>query len=296
MKQIKFFVIALIAMALMPGCNSKTDTDRGKGIDSVNTELQDALEVADAEKDSLLALMNEINQGMLQIKQMQDIVTVQDLSQETPDRKQQLRADMDAIQKAISERQKKLADLERRLSQSDSYTKELKSTIDGLKAQLATQQSIIDDLNQRLAAAHAEIESLNTQVDSLTSVNKAEREQKNAAQEENARLTEDVNELNTCYYAIGTEKELKEHRIIEKKGLLRNKTKIMEGDYEKNYFTKADKRVLNEIDLHSKKAEVLTKHPKDSYTIVEAGGTQKLVISNSKRFWEQNNFLVVKIN
>ncbi|MBQ7690142.1 MAG: hypothetical protein IJT30_02975 [Muribaculaceae bacterium] len=296
MKQIKFFVIALIAMALMPGCNSKTDTDRGKDIDSVNTELQDALEVADAEKDSLLALMNEINQGMLQIKQMQDIVTVQDLSQETPDRKQQLRADMDAIQKAISERQKKLADLERRLSQSDSYTKELKSTIDGLKAQLATQQSIIDDLNQRLAAAHAEIESLNTQVDSLTSVNKAEREQKNAAQEENARLTEDVNELNTCYYAIGTEKELKEHRIIEKKGLLRNKTKIMEGDYEKNYFTKADKRVLNEIDLHSKKAEVLTKHPKDSYTIVEAGGTQKLVISNSKRFWEQNNFLVVKIN
>ena len=296
MKQIKYFVAVIIVLALMPGCIDKGRTEASDTVDSVNTELQDALATADAEKDSLLALMDEISRGMIEIKQMQDIVSVQDLSQETPNRKQQLQADMEAIQKAIVERQKKLADLERRLSQSDGYTKELKRTIEGLKAQLATQQSMIDDLTQRLAAAHAQIENLNTQVDSLTSAATAEREQKQAVQEENARLTEDVNALNTCYYAIGTEKELKEHRIIEKKGLLRNKTKIMEGDYEKNYFTKADKRTLTEIDLHSKKAEVLTKHPKDSYSIVEAGGTKRLVITAPARFWEQNNYLVVKIN
>lgn len=295
MKKIKYFVISMVALALMPGCrdNAKVD-DNSLTADSIKAELEDSLATASAEKDSLLALMDEINEGMLQIKHMQDIVTVQDLSRETPDRKQQLRADMIAIQQSIAERSKKLNDLEKRLSQSNNYTEKMKKTIEGLKAQLATQQGIIDDLTKQLAAAHVEIENLNTRVDSLNTVTQTVREEKKAVQDENTRLTEDVNSLNTCYYAIGSKKELKEHKIIET-GFLR-KTKIMEGDYEKSYFTKADKRTLSEIELHSNKAEVMSKHPKGSYSIVDVGGTKKLVITNSTRFWEQSNYLVVKIN
>lgn len=295
MKKIKFLVIGLVAMALMPGCRENaTVNDNTLAVDSIKSELEDSLATASAEKDSLLALMDEINEGMLQIKQMQDIVTVQDLSRETPDRKQQLRADMIAIQEAIAERTKKLNDLEKRLSQSNNYTDKMKKTIEGLKTQLANQQGIIDDLTKQLAAAHVEIKNLNTRVDSLNTVTQTVREEKKAVQEENTRLTEDVNTLNTCYYAIGSKKELKAHKIIET-GFLR-KTKIMEGDYEKSYFTKADKRTLSEIELRSNKAEVMSKHPKGSYSIVDVGGTKKLVITNPARFWEQSNYLVVKIN
>ncbi|MBR6283488.1 MAG: hypothetical protein IKR25_04240 [Muribaculaceae bacterium] len=297
MKQIKYFALAIILMSLMPGCsgNANKDDESARRIDS--TDIQDAQATLEAENDSLLALMDEINEGMIEIKKLQDIVTVQDLGSETPDRKRQLRSDIIAIQRAITEREQKLAELERRLSQSNNYNERMKRTIEALKAQLSTQQTIIDDLTQQLAAAHIEIKNLNTRVDSLDNAITTVKEEKKVVQEENQRLTEDVNTLNTCYYAIGSDKELKAHKIIEKNGILR-KTKIMEGDYEKNYFTRADKRTLTEIDLRSKKAKVMDNknHPADSYNIVDAGSTKKLVITNPARFWEKSNYLVVKID
>ena len=103
-----------------------------------------------------------------------------------------------------------------------------------------------------------------------------------------------MNNLNTCYYVIGSNKELKANKIIES-GFLR-KTKILQGDFEMSYFTKADRRTLNEIPLHSKKAQLMTNHPKDSYEIVDNDGVKTLHILNANRFWEKSNFLVVKID
>lgn len=291
MKKIKYFVFGIIAIALMPSCREQATTDDSQRQDSINTELNDSLATALAEKDSLMALMMEINDGMTEIKRMEDIVTVRDLSRETPDRKQQLRDDIVAIQKGIADRKKKLAELEKRLKQSTNFNDEMKKTIEGMKKQLASQQSTIDDLTKQLAAAHVEISNLNTRVDSLQTVNTQVNKEKTEAQQESKRLE---NELNTCYYAIGSKKELKNNKIIET-GFLR-KTKIMEGDFEKAYFTKADKRTLNEIPLHSKKAEVMSKHPAGSYSIVDNGGSKTLVINDSHRFWEYSNYLVVKIN
>ena len=103
-----------------------------------------------------------------------------------------------------------------------------------------------------------------------------------------------VNNLNVCYYVVGSKKELKDHKIVES-GFLR-KTKILQGDFEMSYFTKADRRTLSEIPLHSSKAEVMTNHPHDSYEIVEHGNVKTLHILNSARFWEKSNFLVVKVD
>ena len=61
-------------------------------------------------------------------------------------------------------------------------------------------------------------------------------------------------------------------------------------------FTKADKRTLTEIPLHSKKAKIYTKHPENSYRIDDNNGVKTLVITNPEKFWELTNFLVVQIN
>ena len=63
-----------------------------------------------------------------------------------------------------------------------------------------------------------------------------------------------------------------------------------------SYFTKADRRTLNEIPLHSKKAELMTNHPKGSYEIVDQGGSKVLHILSPDRFWEKSNFLVIKVD
>ena len=295
MKKISYFVLFLLGLAIMPSCNRSNQSDEeAMRLDSINAALQDSINTANAEKDSLMQLMGDIADGMAQIKELEDIVSVNNLSGETPDRKKQLRDDIVLIQESINKHKKRLEELENRLKQSTSYNASMQKNIAALKAQLEDQQKTINSLTEQLAAAHIQIKNLNQSVDSLNTVNKAVTKEKEAAQEESRQLTNEVTNLNTCYYVIGSKKELKAHKIIES-GFLR-KTKILEGDFEMSYFTKADRRYLSDIPLHSNKAQLMTNHPKDSYEIVEHGNVKTLHILNADRFWEKSNFLVVKVD
>jgi len=294
MNKIKYFALVIVMLATMPACRHESNVDSTNSWqDSITNELNDSLATALAEKDSLMALMNEINDGVTKIKELEDIVSVADLNHETPDRREQLRSDMQVIQNAINERRQRLAELEKRLAQSTHYTASMKKTIEGLKQQLNSQQRTIDSLGNELKQAHIVIDNLNKSVDSLNTVNTAVVKEKEQAQQETKRLNEEVNELNTCYYVVGSKKELKANKIMET-GFLR-KTRILEGDFEKSYFTQADKRTLTEVPLHSKKAEVMTHHPEGSYQLVDNGNIKTLRILDPKRFWEQSNYLVIKV-
>ena len=295
MKNIFYFTWLLIGLAVMPACQRANQQDQeAMRLDSINAALQDSINTANAEKDSLMQLMGDIADGMTQIKELEDIVSVNNLNGETPDRKKQLRDDIVLIQQSINKHKQRLAELERRLKQSTNYNATMQKSIENLKAQLEDQQKTIDGLTEQLAAAHIQIKNLNQSVDSLSNANKTVTREKEAAVQESKQLSHEVDNLNTCYYVIGSKKELKANKIIET-GFLR-KTKILEGDFEMSYFTKADRRTLSEIPLHSNKAQLLTNHPKDSYEIVDHGNVKTLHILNAHRFWEKSNFLVVKVD
>jgi len=295
MKRIFYFVCLLVALAVLPACQrSNNAADEASRQDSINMVLQDSIATANAEKDSLMQLMGDIADGMQQIKELEDIVSVNNLNGETPDRKKQLRDDIVLIQQSINKHKNRLAELEKRLKQSTNYSETMQRSIANLKSQLEEQQNTINSLTEQLAAAHVQIKNLNQSVDSLSTVNKNVVKEKEAAQQQSKQLSAEVDNLNTCYYVIGSKKELKNNKIIET-GFLR-KTKILQGDFEMSYFTKADRRTLSEIPLHSKKAELMTNHPKDSYEIVTNGNVKTLRIINAHRFWEKSNFLVVKVD
>ena len=295
MINIFYFTWLLIGLAVMPACQRANQQDQeAMRLDSINAALQDSINTANAEKDSLMQLMGDIADGMTQIKELEDIVSVNNLNGETPDRKKQLRDDIVLIQQSINKHKQRLAELERRLKQSTNYNATMKKSIENLKAQLEDQQKTINGLTEQLAAAHIQIKNLNQSVDSLSNANKTVTREKEAAVQESKQLSHEVDNLNTCYYVIGSKKELKANKIIET-GFLR-KTKILEGDFEMSYFTKADRRTLSEIPLHSNKAQLLTNHPKDSYEIVDHGNVKTLHILNAHRFWEKSNFLVVKVD
>ncbi len=295
MKKIMYLVWLMVGLAVMPACQRTNQLEaEAMRQDSINAALQDSINTANAEKDSLMQLMGDIADGMQKIKELEDIVSVNNLSGETADRKKQLREDIVLIQESINKHKQRLNELEKRLKQSTNYNTTMQKSIANLKAQLDEQQSTINGLTDQLAAAHIQIKNLNQSVDSLNTVNQNVVKEKEAAQQESKQLTNEVNNLNTCYYVIGSNKELKAHKIIES-GFLR-KTKILQGDFEMSYFTKADRRTLSEIPLHSNKAQLMTNHPKDSYEFVEHGNVKTLHILNASRFWEKSNFLVVKID
>lgn len=287
MKKIVFAPLAALIVAT--GCTSKEKLEKAEQQSAeLNTELQATL----ATQDSLFALINEISEGMNQIKDMEHIIATPGLNGDTQSGRAELRNDMASIRQALQQRRERLAQLEENLKNSNGKNATLMKTIENLKQQISSQESEIAQLNSKLSAAGVEIASLGAKVDSLSSTVTAVTTEREEARQEATQLTD---ELNTCYFAIGTKKELQDNQIIQT-GFLR-KTKIMEGDFEKNYFTRADKRTLVSIPLHSKKDEVMTKQPKDTYEIVEGDQGQKILkILDPARFWELSNFLVVKVD
>ena len=285
----------MVGLAIMPACKRTNQLEQeALRQDSINAALQDSINTANAEQDSLMQLRGDIADGMQQIKELEDIVSVNNLNGETADRKKQLRDDIVLIQQSINKHKQRLAELERRLKQSTNYNATMQKSIDNMKTQLEEQQKTINNLTEQLAAAHIQIKNLNQSVDSLSTVNKNVTREKEAAEQHSKQLTTQVDNLNTCYYVVGSKKDIKANKIIETSFL--RKTKILEGDFEMSYFTKADRRTLNDIPLHSNKAQLMTNHPKDSYEIVDNGNGKTLHIKDAHRFWEKSNFLVIKVD
>ncbi len=287
----KTLLAGLGALLALSACNQKNETEEAHKqaiADASKVELQNAV----ADRDQLFLLVNEISQGMDQIKDLENILTVNaNAGGETPSKREQIQADIASIQKALQERREKLAELEKKLNNSTLTNNNLRSTIATLRNQIDTQSNEIESLKTNLTAAKARIGELNTAVDSLNTTVTTVTAQKDEAEQQSVDL---ANELNTCFYAVGSKKELKDNEIIET-GFLR-KTKIMEGDFDRNFFTTADKRTLTTIPLHSDKAKVLTNQPESSYVIEDVDGQKVLRITNPASFWSLSNYLVVQIN
>ncbi len=289
----KLATLAVIATAILSACNG----GKLREAEAQNEQLKGDLRETLATQDSLLVLVNDISDGMSQIKDLEKIIATPGSLGESASRRDQIKNDMIAIQKALQERRERLAELEKKLADTGGESSTLKRTVSNLKAQIAEQQTEIATLTNQLASANIRIEELNAQVsdlnsdvDSLNTGLTAEREQKEAAQE---AATAATNELNTVYYAIGTGKELKEKKILES-GFLR-KTKVMKGDFDMSYFTAGDRRTLTVIPTHSNKAKVLTSQPKDSYVIMDQNGQKVIKITNPSKFWQLSNFLVIEV-
>ncbi len=284
----KIVSIFAVGLLFLTAC----DGGKLKQVESENVQLDDSLRVALANQDSLLVLLNDITDGMNQIKDLEKILgNTNDLTAESQSRKDQIRNDMYSIQQALQERRERLAELEKKLKSSQGYNATLQKTIDNLKAEIATQETTISTLRNDLASAKIQIADLGTKVDSLSTTVASVTEEKVKAQEETQNVT---NDLNTCYYAIGTKKELKEAKIIET-GFLR-KTKLLQADFQQSYFTKADKRTLTVIPTQSKKAKILTNMPSDSYVIEDEGGIKVIKVTNPERFWSLSNYLVIQVD
>lgn len=295
MKKLPIFSIALasmLAVSCQQKANESTEPVSSDSADVV-TMSREELEATLLTQDTLLSLVNDISADMIELKNIEMIVSSPaGLNGETKSQKQQIINDMQAVKQTLAQRRARLSELEKKLKESSNKNANLLKTIENMKAQIEQNEATIQTLTRQLADANIQIKNLNNAVDSLNTTVATEKAGKEKAEQEATNLT---TELNTCYYAIGSKKELEEHNIIQS-GFLR-KTKILQGDYQMSYFTAVDKRTTMNIPLYSKKAKVLTNQPKDSYKITDdAKGTKVLEITNPTRFWAASNYLVIQIN
>ena len=72
--------------------------------------------------------------------------------------------------------------------------------------------------------------------------------------------------------------------------------KVLQSNFNKNYFAKIDIRIDKEIKFYSKSARILTMHPSGSYTLTPDVNKQYVLrINNPQIFWSTSKYLVILV-
>lgn len=286
----KSIIILGIGTLMLASCSGN---DKQKLADDSARIAELSAEYAEASSfnDSLMLLMGDIYTGLDSIN-MQEGLLYNMGNGESVDRRSEVRQNLANIKARLAANKQLLEQMEGKLKSSGNENSVLSKTITQLKDRIAQQDNKIAQLESDLAAAKVQIDTLTSRVASAEEQTKVETAAKEAAQ----AATEAVeNAANTVYYAIGTNKELKKNGLLEKKFL--GQTKVLKGDFNESYFTKADKRSLSMIPTGSKKVKVWTNMPSDSYTIVEnADKTKTVQINNPNEFWSMTPYLVIQVD
>ncbi len=283
MKHLSILVLglALFSLAGCKGEGNKTDLASQEQADS----LQKIISQKDNEINDMMETFNEIQEGLREINEAENRVTIVK-DGEGADKKQQMVENIQFISNTMKQNRVLLAKLRQQLRESSIKGSELRKTIENLVEQLEEKDQQLRQLRAELDAKDIHIAALDETISTLnTSVSDL--------QTESSKKTETINkqdqQLNTAWFVFGTKKELKEQRIIDG-------DKVLEANFNKNYFTKIDIRVEKEIKLYSKSARILTMHPSSSYTLQRDANKQYVLrINNPQLFWSASKYLVIVV-
>lgn len=287
-KLILFFGLGVL---LMSSC-AKREEQQTVNEDSIKlVDMTAQYEIATNFNDSLMLLMGDIYTGLDSIN-MQEGLLYNMGNGENVDRREEIRNNLSAIKKRLAANKQLLAQLEAKIKAEGNENSVQAKTIAQLRQHIEQQDQKIAQLENDLTQARGQIEQLNTQVAETQEQVRIETAAKEEAQAETVKVE---NEKNTVYYVIGTNKDLKQKGLLEKKFL--GATKVLRGDFDPSYFKKADLRTLKSIPTGSKKVKIWTNMPEGSYQIVgEKDGPKTIEITNPEKFWSLASHLVIQID
>jgi chromosome segregation ATPase len=292
----KTFLFASVAAVIL-GAASCTDKEKEAQMQSSIDSLQTVLSQRDMQVTEYFALVSDIESNIKEIKEREKMISINTEKNQagSEDSKKQILTDLQAINALMLENKTNLEALDKKLQNSNYQTNKFKKMATELEERVTVQATEIETLNTRLNELVAKNETLNTRVDSLFTTSTTQSE----FLAENEVTIQDMDtQMHTAYYTSGTSEELIAKHIINKEGgfIGLGKVELLNPQINKNDLTSADIRSLNSIPVNSKKVELVTNHPVDSYEIVlneEEKQVDKLVILDPDKFWESSKLLVM---
>ena len=281
MKNILMMAMCLMALASCKQEKVAPALPQNSQVDS----LSRIIEQKDNEINDMMELFNEVEEGFRLISEAENRVNLVK-NGEGADKAQRIRENIQFIQQRLSQNRELIAKLRQQLRESSIKGDQLKRTLDNLVKQLEEKDGQLRDLRAQLEAKDIHIAELDQTISDLhQDVDNLKGE---SQQKSNTINTQDK-QLHTAWFVFGTKKELKEQGILDG-------GKVLQGNFNKNYFTKIDIRVEKEIKLYSKSAKLLTMHPSSSYTLARDSKNQYVLrINNPQIFWSTSKYLVVQV-
>ena len=287
----KKLLIAFVCLPLFTACSFMTS--EVQELRSENDSLRLAKSQIEREVNTYLKTMNDIEQNLDRVKEIEGYLSLQSNSEGIEiDQAERINKNIALVTEIVQKNQAEIDRLNKDLRRSGLKVKELDSSVKRLTLLVEQQNSTIDTLLSQLsqkdaliAQQDASIQGLNSDVSALRSEN--EQRQQTIARQDEA--------LHAAWYVFGTRKELKTQKIISTDGLV-SPTKVLQSDFNKDYFVKIDAREVKEIPLYAKRVKMLTNHPKTAYRLELKDGQYTLYITDTKAFWSVSKYLVIEVD
>lgn len=300
----KLFFIAACVLSLAACNQDKKPAISPEQIQ--NDSLRAIITARDNEINDMMGTLNEIQQGFAEINEAENRVTVAK-DGEGRDKTAVIKENIQFIAQRMQENRDLIKKLQEQLRTTGFKGEQMQKAIESLNAQLVEKDKElralraelekknihIKELDQTISGLNSDVAALQTDKQNLQTDKQNLQTEKQNLQNESNRKTETINtqdkQLNTAWFAFGTKKELKRQNVLVK-------GKVLQGSFNKNYFTKIDIRETRELKLYSKNAKILTSHSTSSYSLTkDASGQYVLRISDPATFWSTSKYLVVQV-
>ena len=280
-------MLAVVAAVILAGCNQVSKEEYQQATNTNDSLMYVALQQGN-EIYELSTTLNAVSDELDQINGQ--IALSNGENQDLLSKRERLLQQIAMVKQTIEEKQKALDELQKKYSAQLSQNKVLKQTIDRLQSEVAGYETKVAELNEAVANKEQQIVGLTetlTEAQETLATTVAQNEQ----QQEVINTQDEM--LNTGYYIVGDKKKLKELGLLE--GSLLSKKRLTSQGFSTKGFTKIDIRELHQLPTGSKKVDILSTHPTNSYEMsVRSDGTKVIVIKDPTEFWRHSRFLVVK--
>lgn len=288
MKKHLIILTLIFSILIIQSCGDEAEVER---LQSQNDSLKNVANESQTQLDQFMNAFNDIQQNLNTIKQKEHIIELNtiDSTEMTPDMKDQINSDIITIYELMQENKNALNSLKTKLKNSGIKNKQLQETIKLYENQMTQKDTEISELKEKLENMNFNMQELNEKITNLqTNIGTLEQTQ----EQQNELINKQDKELHTAFYVIGTKTELKDNKILTKDGILSKLS--LSTDFDKSYFTKIDYRNIDKIPINSKKYQIITKHPAESYSIIE-NEEIALKITDKNKFWSMSKFLVIML-
>jgi chromosome segregation ATPase len=291
--------VLLLGISLV-GCNQ----DKVDQLDRQNQQLQADRARQDSLLNDFMATFNAFEENLAVIKEKEQLINLQtDGSEMRVEAKDQVVQDIQMINDLLDQNRQIIEDLTARAQSAEVKSGEYQRMITRLKQKLTDSDTEITGLKDQLSSMAFTVESLNGRLDTLSErssmLARLTEEQsetllsrEDSLREQQEVLTQQANDLNTAYFVTGSTKELKDSEVL-------SNSKIVNKDLNPKLFTQIDIRETQVITLATKKPQLLTNHPTDSYVFLDDDQDKtfdRIEITNPEKFWRSSKYLVVVTN
>ncbi len=284
----KYLILVGISTLIACGTESKKQTALEDSLAGANVNIKNELK----EKEALLSnredavtefinSFNEIQENLDEIKIKEKIISASSKGTEFKKvNKDQIINDIKTIYALLGKNKQKVANLNKKLKDSNIKISEIELAVTNLTNQLNEKESEIAELKTKLEDMNINLSDMKVKFD-----------------EEKQESDMKTEKLNTAYYLVGTKKELTKKGVVTKEGGFIGLGKVSEisDNLNEGYFTKIDITQMKEVAVEGDIITLITTHPVGSYKIVQGTGSHdKLEILDPEKFWSVSKYLIVK--